>query len=147
MNTIKSLTVFEVEYIAFTLAQEMYVSFDEPIPDFATRFPNILESCLRTPFQSFGKKHFYPTLVHKAAVLFYLMNKNHPFQNGNKRIAVTTLLFFLYKNKRWLNVNPIELYNFANWIASSPSGSSASAIKATNDFIKKNIIESSGSPE
>jgi len=36
----------------------------------------------------------YPTLVSKASFLFYLMIKNHPFQNGNKRIAITTLFTF-----------------------------------------------------
>ena len=93
----KNITVKEVEYIAFKLAQEM-LSFDEPIPDFSTRFPNILESCLATPFQSFAKKSLYPTFVSKAAMLFYLLIKNHPFQNGNKRIAMTTLFVFLYRN-------------------------------------------------
>jgi len=42
------ITIKEVEYIAFKLAQEM-MAFDEPIPDFSTRYPNILESCLAFP--------------------------------------------------------------------------------------------------
>ena len=111
----KNITVKEVEYIAFKLAQEM-LSFDEPIPDFSTRFPNILESCLATPFQSFAKKSLYPTLVSKAAMLFYLLIKNHPFQNGNKRIAMTTLFVFLYRNGKWLKVDTQELYNFTVWV-------------------------------
>jgi death-on-curing protein len=96
----KKLTVKEVEYIAFKLAQKL-LSFKEPIPDFATRYPNILESCLATPFQSFGGKSGYPSFIDKASALFYLLIKNHPFQNGNKRIAMTTLLVFLHKNKKW----------------------------------------------
>src|SRR3989338_4902995 len=96
-----SITVKEVEYIAFRLAQEL-MSFNEPIPGFSTRFPNLLESCLAAPFQSFSGKSPYPGLLSKASVLFYLMIKNHPFQNGNKRIAMTTLLVFLHKNKRWI---------------------------------------------
>ena len=48
----KTITVKVVEYIAVTLAQEM-LEFDEPIPDFATRYPNRLESCLANPFQNF----------------------------------------------------------------------------------------------
>lgn len=34
----------------------------------------------------------------KAARLFYLINKNHPFLNGNKRIAVMALFVFLSLN-------------------------------------------------
>jgi len=87
----KIVTVKDVEYIAFKLAREM-LSFDEPIPDFSTRFPNVLESCLAVPFQSFSGKSLYPTLISKAAMLFYLLIKNHPFQNGNKRIAIEKFL-------------------------------------------------------
>ena len=84
------ITIAEVEYLAFQLAKE-HLAFDEPIPDFTTRFPNRLESCVLTPFQTFSGKALYPTLVAKAGILFYLMIKNHPFQNGNKRIAITPL--------------------------------------------------------
>ena len=55
-----------------------------------------------TRFQSFSGKDLYPTLATKASILFYLMIKNHPFQNGNKRIAITTLLTFLYENGKWI---------------------------------------------
>jgi death-on-curing family protein len=135
----KVITVKEVEYTAFRLAQEM-LAFDEPIPDFSTRFPNILESCLATPFQSFSGKSLYPGLVSKASMLFYLMIKNHPFQNGNKRIAMTTLFVFLYKNKKWLKVDTQELYNFTVWIAQSPSKVKEEVIKAIEKFIKTYIV-------
>src|SRR3989337_945022 len=115
----KSVTLKEAEYIAFKLAREK-LSFDEPIPDFSTRFPNVLESCLATPFQAFSGKSLYPTLVSRAAILFYLLIKNHPFQNGNKRVAMTTLFVFLYRNGKWLKVDTQELYNFTVWVAQSP---------------------------
>ncbi|MCX6785530.1 MAG: Fic family protein [Candidatus Komeilibacteria bacterium] len=54
---------------------------------------------MEQPYQTFGGKQLYPGLIKKSAILFYLMIKNHPFQNGNKRIAMTTLFYFLYKNK------------------------------------------------
>lgn len=38
----------------------------------------------------------------KAARLFYLINKNHPFLNGNKRIAVMALFVFLSLNREEL---------------------------------------------
>jgi len=134
----KVINVKEVEYIAFKLAQEI-LSFNEPIPDFSTRFPNILESCLATPFQSFSGKSPYPSLVSKASVLFYLMIKNHPFQNGNKRIAMTTLFVFLYKNGKWIDVNTKELYNFTMWIAQSPPKTKEETTKATENFLSAHI--------
>ncbi|MCD6539723.1 MAG: type II toxin-antitoxin system death-on-curing family toxin [Candidatus Omnitrophica bacterium] len=136
----KIITVKEVEYIAFRLAKEL-LSFNEPIPDFSTRFPNILESCLSVPFQIFGGKSLYPTLVSKAAILFYLMIKNHPFQNGNKRIAMTTLFVFLYKNKKWLKVDTQELYNFTVWMASSPPSVKDQTVKAIEKFLKDHLVD------
>jgi len=133
------LTVGEVQRIAFRLAQE-HLSFNEPIPDFTTRFPNILESCLLTPFQKFGGKYLYPTLVSRAAMLFYLMIKNHPFQNGNKRIAITTLLLFLKQNRKWLNADSEEFYNFTKWIAASPADAKEQTVSAIEQFIKKHVI-------
>lgn len=135
----KIITVKDVEYIAFRLAQEM-LTFNEPIPDFSTRYPNILESCIATPFQKFSKKDLYPGLLSKASILFYLMIKNHPFQNGNKRIAMTTLFVFLYRNEKWIEVNTQELYNFTVWIAQSPPKVKEETVKATEKFLKTYII-------
>ncbi len=135
----KIITVKEVEYIAFRLAQEM-LTLNEPIPDFSTRYPNILESCIATPFQKFSKKDLYPGLLSKASILFYLMIKNHPFQNGNKRIAMTILFVFLYRNKKWIKVNTQELYNFTVWIAQSPPKVKEEAVKAIEKFLKIYIV-------
>jgi len=134
----KTLSLKEVEYTAFRLAQE-WLAFNEPIPDFTTRFPNILESCLATPFQSFAKKSLYPNLISKASILFYLLIKNHPFWNGNKRIAITALLVLLYKNKKWIRADTQELFNFTVWIAQSPARYKAEAVRAVEKFLKDHI--------
>ena len=136
----KLITLKEVEYIAFKLARER-LSFDEPIPEFSTRFPNILESCLAVPFQRFSGKSLYPTLISKASILFYLLIKNHPFQNGNKRIAMTALFVFLYKNEKWVEVDTQELYNFTVWVAQSPRTVKDETVKATEKFLKKYLIK------
>jgi len=136
----KTITLQEVEYIAFKLAKEKF-SFDEPIPDFSSRFPNALESCLAVPFQKFSGKSLYPTLVSKAAMLFYLLIKNHPFQNGNKRIAMTILFVFLYRNGKWLRVDTQELYNFTVWVAQSPRTVKDETVKATEKFLKKYLVK------
>ncbi|MGB8951499.1 MAG: type II toxin-antitoxin system death-on-curing family toxin [Candidatus Aminicenantales bacterium] len=140
------ITLREVEYIAFRLAQEM-LAFNEPIPDFSTRFPHILESCLAAPFQSFSKKPLYPGLISKASMLFYLMIKNHPFQNGNKRIAITTLFVFLYLNGKWIEVDTQELYNFTVWIAQSPPQFKSETVQAIEKFLRTHTIKLSDRDE
>jgi len=136
---IKSLSIAEVEYIAFRLARAL-MTYNEPIPDFSTRFLNILESCLAVPFQTFERKPTYRGITEKAAILFYLMVKNHPFQNGNKRIAMTTLFVFLHKNKKWLRVDNQELYNFAVWVAQSPSKLKKETVLAIEHFFKTYLV-------
>lgn len=136
----KLLTIVEVEYVAHSLAREMMV-WNEPIPNFSSRFPNILESCLVTPFQTFGGKSLYKGLLEKASVLFYLMVKNHPFKNGNKRIAMTTMLYFLYENKKWLRVDNQELYNFAKWVAESNPKLKTETVAAITKFINTYITD------
>ncbi len=136
----KSITVKEAEYTAFRLEKEMLAS-NEPTPDFSTRFANILENCLAIPFQSFSGKSLYPSFLAKASILFYLMIKNHPFQNENKRIAMTTLFIFLHKNNKWLKVNVQELYNFIAWVASSPRYAKDETVKAIKKFLQAYIID------
>jgi len=136
----KIISIAEVQFIAFRLAKEL-MAYNEPIPDFTTRFPNVLESCLVVPFQKFARRSFYRGLISKAAVLFYLMIKNHPFQNGNKRIAMTTLFVFLYKNKKWLEVDTKELYNFAVWVASSPAKIKDQVIEGIKHFLSLYIVD------
>ena len=136
----QTITVKIVEHLALKLAQEM-LAFDEPIPDFTTRYPHRLESCLATPFQTFAKKSLYSSLVTKASILFYLMIKNHPFQNGNKRIAMTTLMVFLFLNKKWIKVDTQELYNFTVWIAQSPPKLKNEVVKAIEKFIKTYLVK------
>jgi len=136
----KTISILDVQYLAFRLAQE-HMSFNEPIPDFSTRFPNILESCLATPFQTFSGKSLYPNLISKASILFYLMIKNHPFQNGNKRIAMTTLFVFLYKNKKWLKIDSKELYDFAIWVTQSHRKLKDATVKGIEKILKDYMVD------
>lgn len=136
----KEINLAEVEQVAHILAKKMMM-WNEPIPDFGTRYPNILESCLQTPFQKFAKRNLYKGLLGKASILFYLMIKNHPFQNGNKRIAMTTVFYFLYKNDKWILVSNQQLYNFSKWVAESSPDVRNETIAAIEKFLKKYLVE------
>jgi death-on-curing family protein len=137
---IKPLTIAEVEYTAFKLAKE-FMTWDEPIPDFGSRFPNTLESCLLTPFGQFSRKDLYRGLIGKVSILFYLMIKNHPFQNGNKRIAVMTVLVFLSKNDKWLSISNEGLYKFAVRIAGGNPKQKDTDMNNLRNFFKETIVD------
>ena len=49
-------------------------------------------------YQTFDGKELYPSVEEKAAMLLYLVTKNHSFSDGNKRIAATLFLWFMNKN-------------------------------------------------
>jgi len=69
------------------------------------------------------------------------MIKNHPFQNGNKRIAITTLLFFLVQNNKWLSTSNESIYKFACEVAESKPEERHNIMTDINSFIEKNIEE------
>jgi death-on-curing family protein len=57
-----------------------------------------LDSSINTIYQTFGKKKLYPSIEEKASHLLYFLIKNHPFVDGNKRIAASFFIYFLAKN-------------------------------------------------
>jgi death-on-curing family protein len=58
-----------------------------------------LESIIKNLYQTFGGKELYKNLEEKAAQLLYLIIKDHPFVDGNKRIASFLFVYFLSRNR------------------------------------------------
>lgn len=56
------------------------------------------KSSVNTIYQTFDGQELYPSVEEKAAMLLYLVTKNHSFSDGNKRIAALLFLWFLEKN-------------------------------------------------
>ena len=56
-------------------------------------------------YQTFDGQDLYPSVEEKAAMLLYLVTKNHSFSDGNKRIAATLFLWFLNNNGILYNPN------------------------------------------
>lgn len=140
MTKIKKITIAEVEYVAFSMAKK-FMDWNEPIPEFGTRYANVLESCLNAPFSTFARKDLYRGLIGKASILFYFMVKNHPFKNGNKRIAVMSLLYFLSKNGHWLKISNEELYAFAKQVAESRAKSKEATVLTIRGFLGAYFIK------
>ena len=56
------------------------------------------KSALAGIYQSFDGEELYPSVQEKAANLLYMIIKNHPFNDGNKRIGATMFVYFLSLN-------------------------------------------------
>ena len=56
------------------------------------------KSAIQQIRQGFGTEDVYPSIEEKAAMLLYLIIKNHAFVDGNKRIAAACFLLFLDQN-------------------------------------------------
>jgi len=135
------LSVNDVQRICFELVSALKLDHEEPLPPFETRYPGRLEACLGNPQQTFDRQPLYPTLVDQAAILFYSLSKAHAFQNGNKRIALTALLAFLYINEKWLFVGLEELHDFAVMVAASEPTMKDDVVNKIKTFIIENIMD------
>ena len=60
---------------------------------------------------------YHRTAQRKAAALHYSLNKNHPFVDGNKRLAVAAMEWFLYRNGFVLRTTNDRLLDFALRVA------------------------------
>lgn len=139
---IKPLSLADAEYVAHDLTREL-MNFDEPMPPFATRYKGKLESCLLAPFQTFDQKQLYPRLTRKAAVLFYGVIKDHPFINGNKRMAITLTLVFLFLNGRWIETSPDELYKMACAVAESKPRNRSKVLDLLVSYFNVSLVDHS----
>jgi death-on-curing protein len=67
-----------------------------------------LEAAAAQPRMTFGGDDLYPALAEKAAALAFSLSKNHPFLDGNKRVAHATLETFLVLNGHELSAGVDE---------------------------------------
>ena len=114
------------------------LEFNEPIPDYSTRDNSLLESSLASPRQAYDLTG--ATLTEQASILFYSLIKNHPFKNGNKRIAVTTILVFLRLNRKWIEIPPHLLYKLAVIVAESSPPTREDILKNIKMVFEKYIV-------
>ena len=77
----------------------------------------LLESAVLGSTQTFGGEDLYPTVIEKAARMAYAICKNHPFIDGNKRVAITALLVILRMNDLSVQFSQHELMSLGLGIA------------------------------
>ena len=94
-------TVSKEEFL--NVINNMKSDFESDV--FALPKDESFESSINQIYQTFDGNDCYPTLEEKAAMLLYLITKNHSFVDGNKRIAASCFLYFLDKNNMLYNKN------------------------------------------
>lgn len=68
----------------------------------------MLESAIAQPRMTFGGEELYPSLIDKAAALGFSLVMNHPFVDGNKRIAHAAMETFLVLNELEISASVYE---------------------------------------
>lgn len=98
-------------------------------------------------YQTFGGADLYPSVEEKAAMLLYLVTKNHSFSDGNKRIAATLFLWFLNGNNVLYNadgskrISDSTLVALTLMIAESKTEEKDVMVKVVVNLINKNNYE------
>lgn len=97
--------------LAINDLKEALIQKGEALQIFATQKAGEFEGILKNIYQTFGGCELLPTAQEKAANLIYYIIKDHPFNDGNKRIEAFMFILFLsksellYKNNGELKIN------------------------------------------
>ena len=71
-----------------------------------------LEAAVARPYMTFDQQYLYPSAFEKAAAILESLIINHPFIDGNKRIAYTLMQLILLDYNLYLVVTENEQYEF-----------------------------------
>ncbi len=99
--TIDNTTYYELFHATYDNAIEAIKVLKEKFGGgelFGNEKDQSFKSSIGQIYQTFDGEDLYPSVEEKAAMLLYLVTKNHSFSDGNKRIAATLFLWFLQNN-------------------------------------------------
>jgi len=139
-HSARYLTRDDVAALHGVLTSVFASSSDERMPPLTTINYGALDALLSAPRHSFNGMPAYPSLPEKAAILFYAVNKRHLFLNGNKRMAVACLVYFIFQNGYRLAVTAAELPAKTLEIAVSDPMAFPSTKRALTHWIANNLL-------
>jgi len=101
--------------IKFLTLSEVLIILEDQIRNYGgaygVRDLNLLSSAIYMPESSFDGKYLHASIPAMAAAYTYHLCQNHPFIDGNKRVALASSLVFLDINGYEFNCNEEILYN------------------------------------
>lgn len=109
---------------------------------------SLLESAIAGPRMTFGGEDLYPTLEEKAAALGFALIKNHPFVDGNKRIALAATDAFLRLNGFHLvgSANDVEA-TFLSLASGTMSRENFTEWVRAHVYPRQSVADSTGDPQ
>jgi len=125
------------------LIDQMHSEFNSTV--FGKMKDESFESAINQIKQTFENKDVYPSIEEKAAMLLYLIVKNHAFVDGNKRIAAACFLLFLEQNGLLFNMHqqPIisneALASLTLFVASSKADEMDTVKKLLISVLNRNL--------
>ena len=114
---------------------------------FANEKDGSFRSSIGQIYQTFDGHDLYPSVEEKAAMLLYLVTKNHSFTDGNKRIAAMLFLWFMAGNGILYNPDGTKriadntLVALTLMIAESRNEAEDMKVKVVVNLINKNNYE------
>jgi death-on-curing protein len=118
-----------------------FLPSDEPIGPITDKGLRALDGAVQQAFATFDGRHLYWFLYHRAALLFYVLAKDHAIGNGNKRCAVIVTMVFLVKNNKAFSFTASELYDIALMVAKSEASDMQKIVEILKKSFKENITD------
>jgi death-on-curing protein len=106
-----------IRVIYLTLAELLHVAERTLGPDYAVRDYGLLEAAVARPQATVFGKDAYPDLDSKAAALLHSVARNHALIDGNKRLALTSVIAFYGLNGRRLTLTNDAAYDLVMAVA------------------------------
>lgn len=132
--------VESVKDIHYELAR-VFENENDPISPVGVKSESLLSSACERPHTGAGGVFKYVSLEKKLAALFHSLTKNHPFNNGNKRTAIVSVLTALYRNNRRFDSSVTDdvLYDFVVSVTADefPRPNHGMSVDSTVDSIAK----------
>ncbi len=125
----------------FFLSVEMVIQIHHRVieefgGDPGLRDRGLLESAVAMPQSTFGGKFLHIDLAEKAAAYHFHLCANHPFIDGNKRVAVSASEVFVLANGCELGASDDEIEEVTLGVAQGQAGKDE-----VIEFFKKHIVE------
>lgn len=106
-----------MEYIHEELLRKFWPSAED-LGAKGVKDRGLLESAVGRPYQTVFGEDAYASVTEKGVALFHSLVSNHPFHDGNKRTAVTSLHHFMMANGLFAGLSNEEAYDMAKRTAS-----------------------------
>ncbi len=133
---------FEEVFAAITELKKQLIAAKEATELFGKMKDESFKGILGNVVQSFGGAYLYPSIEEQAANLLYFIIKNHPFNDGNKRIGAFIFVWFLEKNKHRfkksgeLKINDNALVALALLVAQSNPAEKQLMVQLITNLVK-----------